>query len=155
MTVLEAALNEPLYYELEKAPGEMSIDDYGNIQWEPGYNDHGTYLVRVLASTDAYYKYNCFDTKIFVVTVEDRSIPPRIESTPVTITKENERYIYDVDAVDDDGPLQTVRLRYFLGQCPEGMEIDTSRGIITWQVPHTAARWTEAQRTVSVIVQDS
>ncbi len=145
------------YYEIEVnddgAEG-ITISDDGHIQWLPGYNAHGTYLVRVLVSTDPYDVYGCFDTEVFQLTVADRNTPPRITSEPVTEAAEGEHYTWRVTAVDDDGPLATARLRFFLQRHPAGMEINPVTGFISWHITQNAAELSEEERTVHLAVID-
>jgi len=58
--------------------------------------------------------------------------PPVIESTPVTTAKEGAVYTYEVKATDLDGDT----LEYSLSVFPEGMNINSSTGVITW-IPTT------------------
>ena len=145
------------YYEIEVnrdgAEG-LTISDDGHIQWLPGYNAHGTYQVRVLVYTDPYDVYGCFDTEVFQLTVADRNTPPRITSEPLTEATEGEHYSWRVTAVDDDGPLATSRLRFFLQQHPAGMEINPVTGFISWYPAQNAAELSEADRTVHLAVVD-
>ena len=53
---------------------------------------------------------------------------PAIDSTPLTSTKVEQVYTYDVNAND----LEDDFLTYSLLTSPEGMTIDSSTGIITW-----------------------
>ncbi len=53
---------------------------------------------------------------------------PVITSVPVTETAVDERYVYDVEAVDEDGN----SLTYSLPTAPFGMTIDADSGLVTW-----------------------
>jgi len=59
--------------------------------------------------------------------------PPQIESTPEDAVMDASGYTYQVVASDADGD----PLSYFLQQAPEGMAVDASSGVISWQPSQT------------------
>jgi hypothetical protein len=56
------------------------------------------------------------------------NVPPTILSTPIITATEDVQYIYDVEAIDNDGDTMT----YSLTTYPTGMEINATTGLITW-----------------------
>ena len=73
--------------------------------------------------------------------------PPEITSEPVTKATEGYLYTYDVEATDPDADSV---LTYYLVTSPEGMEIDSSTGVVRW-VPLSSQTGDNA---VSVKVSD-
>lgn len=71
---------------------------------------------------------------------------PTIDSTPLTSTKVEQVYIYDVNAND----LENDVLTYFLLTYPEGMTIDTVTGVINW----TPIKEQIGEHEVTVNVED-
>ncbi len=63
-----------------------------------------------------------------IMNIVPANFPPRITSEPITNTKVNTQYLYDVDAVDPEGD----RISYSLIRFPEGMAINAATGLITW-----------------------
>ncbi|MBW2980988.1 lamin tail domain-containing protein [Candidatus Woesearchaeota archaeon] len=65
---------------------------------------------------------------IFWVISTSTNYPPEIVSSPVTASKVNEYYSYDVDAIDPDNDVLT----YSLTTSQPGMTINPSSGLINW-----------------------
>jgi len=59
---------------------------------------------------------------------EVENYPPNIISEPLKIAYVGEEYIYNIDAYDVEGDV----LIYSLNIKPQGMEIDSSSGSISW-----------------------
>ena len=106
-------------YSLDSAPSGMSIDSAtGLIQWTPAQAHVGEQSVTVKASDGLGGE----GTQSFTIAVANFNDPPHITSTPPSGTaQEDAAYIYDVEAVDDDGDALT----YALGAAPAGMTIDS------------------------------
>lgn len=71
-----------------------------------------------------------FDTQSFTIDILGNR-PPKIVSDPITDAYVGTKYSYDVDALDADGD----QLVYTLANSPKSMTIDSSTGVIAWDVP--------------------
>ncbi|MCD4719117.1 MAG: putative Ig domain-containing protein, partial [Desulfobacula sp.] len=118
---------DDITYSLSTSPFGMSINAAtGLISWSP--DTAGTYEV----TADITDGNGGNDTQSFVITIEDLPVlnqGPTITSTPVVSAVEGQLYIYDVDATDPDPDDVLV---YSLENPPNGMQIDTSTGLIQW-----------------------
>ncbi|TDX48919.1 putative Ig domain-containing protein [Orenia marismortui] len=63
-----------------------------------------------------------------VVNLYHKNHPPEIISEPGREVIAKQEYIYDVQAVDDNGD----QLIYYLVSAPEGMEINSTTGLVNW-----------------------
>ena len=117
---------DTLTYSLLNSPDLMSIDtSSGLISWHPSEDDIGDVSITVLVEDD---RGGTAD-QVFTLTVaEQQNNDPRITSTPPTSIQANAPYRYDVDAFDADGDT----LEYMLLEAPNGMNIDSNTGVITW-----------------------
>ena len=122
--------DDALRYALLNAPPGMAIDARtGLITWTP--SGSGAYLVTVQV-TDTH---QAAATQSYVLIVTDPRDAPAITSTPITEAAAGQLYRYQVDAVDANGEPLTFRLE----AAPDGMEMDTATGLITW-TPQTHGR---------------
>ena len=105
----------------------MSIDaETGLITWDTTTDNIGNQNVVVQASDSR----GRTDSQVFNLAVIDTppNRPPVFTSTPVVDAAINTEYKYDADALDPDFD----EVNYSLGLAPEGMEIDSETGEITW-----------------------
>jgi VCBS repeat-containing protein len=107
---------------LTTAPEGMSMTAQGLITWTPGNGVTSAQVV--VTAADAAFEV----TQSFGVTVTATNDAPVITSTPVTSAMEDETYRYDVNATDAEGNTLT----YLLTSGPEGMQINSATGEITW-----------------------
>jgi hypothetical protein len=115
-----------LIYELAVSPQGMQINSTaGIISWRPTNAQVGDNSIIVVVSDGE----GGSDTQSFTLIVLNANDDPVITSTPVTDATEDEQYLYDVDAADID---VGDALIYSLMTAPNGMEIDSDNGIITW-----------------------
>ena len=106
-------------YSLDTSPPGMNINGgAGLITWTP--NEIGSYKVAVRAANGIQ------PDAIQTFSIEVGGIAPTITSTPVTTVALGTTYTYDVNAIGN--PSQT----FFLELAPDGMEINTNSGVITW-----------------------
>lgn len=64
---------------------------------------------------------------------EISNVPPVITSIPITNAIQDQLYVYDVEAYDENGD----SLSYGLNNAPNGMSINSTSGLITW-IPSSA-----------------
>ena len=92
--------------------------------WKPTNLDLGSNIINFTVSDGSLA-----DSKIAVINVSSiNNSAPNITSVPKTTAVVNEKYIYDVDAIDIDNDT----LRFSLMTNASGMSIDTLNGIITF-----------------------
>jgi PGF-pre-PGF domain-containing protein len=116
--------NDELIYSLTKAPAGMTINSTtGLINWLPLNEDVGLNNVVVTVSDTILS-----DTQSFTINVENVNDKPIIISTPIITAIQNQLYIYDVDAIDEDDD----KLSYSLIKKPKTMNIDLNTGLINW-----------------------
>ena len=118
--------NDALAYSLPVAPLGMTMTDRV-ITWTPTNADAlaGSHQV-VVSVSDGTFAAN----QSFAVSVANTNDAPVITSVPVTEATEDQPYSYDANAIDEDGPGDT--LIYLLTQAPAGMHIDSVTGLISW-----------------------
>ena len=106
-------------FALAANPDSMTIEsDTGDISWTP--DSVGVFEVLILASNRVVPA----DSQRFEITVFDPS--PKITSVPDTSVLVNELYSYTVEATGDPAPV------FSLLQFPDGMEIDSTSGLVSW-----------------------
>ncbi len=116
---------DQLSYFLDIAPAGMVIDPIsGVITWTPSYNQIACHYVRVKVSDGR----GGYTKQTFGVTVPYGNALPVITSEPIPQAVLGERYEYAVVANDPDGDALT----YSLNQAPEGMTIEGTTGLISW-----------------------
>ena len=117
---------DPLDISLDVAPDGMTLE--GNlVAWTPTANQLGEQPV----SLSVIDGRGGIDEQAFQVQVLTQPVntPPKLLSTPPTVTTPLSLYQYDVEAVDiDRDPLQ-----WSLLQAPHGMSIDPESGHILFQ----------------------
>jgi len=123
-----------LTYALQEAPEGAAIDSAtGVITWTPGETQDGTHQFLVLVSDNG--SPELFDIEDFTVTVNEVNRAPAIAEIADQTTGEMVLFTLDVDASDPDVPANT--LTYSLDAAPEGAEIDSATGVITWSPGET------------------
>jgi parallel beta-helix repeat protein len=136
--------NDLLAYSLKVSPNGMEIDqNTGIITWLPTNDQVGLNDVVV----HVYDGNGGGTAQVFVVTVKNDNDLPIITSEPVTTAIEDKQYIYHVKA--DDVDTDEV-LTYYLEDNPDGMEIESNSGKITW----TPTNDQVGENRVSVLVLD-
>ena len=138
---------DPLTYSLlNDEPQGMTIDpDTGLIEWNPDASQLGKHTVEVRVEDGQ----GGFATQPFTLDVNNRveNQAPSITSTPNTVTNTERVYQYRGTAIDPDGDY----LIWSLAEAPQGMVIDETTGVLSWQP--TAQQIGE--HTVSVQVIDA
>ena len=116
--------NDTLSYILEQFPDGMSIShETGLINWTPTALQIGLHSVKVTA-TDGLLN----SSQDFMINVSNLNDLPIITSIPNQNAVEVQLYSYDVDAFDIDNDT----LSYSLLSKPQGMQINSLNGYITW-----------------------
>jgi len=118
-----------LTYELLVAPSGASIDDTeGMITWNPTSNDLGTQAI-VLQVDDGK---GGIDVQAYILEVGVRdkqaNAAPEFTTTPVDEAAVGIDYIYEAQAIDSDGDALT----YELLSPPDGIDINSDTGMLTW-----------------------
>ena len=117
--------NDALAYSLLESPPGMAINGTnGIISWLPDNGQVGTHNITVSVMDD-----NGSTSQEFALIIANVNDAPAIISSPITIIKSGQTYLYDVDAVDIDGDA----ILYSIVQGPAGMSIDSANGLITWK----------------------
>jgi hypothetical protein len=120
-------VGDKLTYGLTTQPDDMVIDKVtGLLTWTPNNDQVGIHSVVVSVRDDN----SGITTQTFTISVINVNDPPVITSAPENMATEKSLYIYDVLAIDID-PTDDV-LTYSLLSNPEGMEINSKSGAITW-----------------------
>jgi hypothetical protein len=118
--------NDPLTFTLALSSEGMAIDpNTGILIWTPTAAQLGEHQVFVKVSDDL----GGFDLQGFTIVVASENTAPVITSTPVTTVGSNVPYQYQIQAQDDP----TQGLTYILDNAPDGMTLDGTRGLLTWQ----------------------
>jgi len=121
------ANNDDLIYTLSAQPSGLVINNStGQISWTPTNAQIGSNLVTILVSDG----YGGSDSQSFNITVFNVNDLPEIVSEPVTSAIEDKLYSYqlvvsEIDIIDS--------ITYSFQVAPDGMTIDGSTGLITWQ----------------------
>lgn len=133
-----------LTWSLENAPAGMTINAAnGAISWTPTEGIESS-DVTVRVTDNGTNPNNLFDEQSFSITVNPVNDAPSITSSPVVTAVEDELYLYNATATDPDaGDVLT----WSLTEAPEGMNINTGTGQITW-TPREGV--TSAEVTVKV-----
>ena len=134
-------------YHLAEAPAGMTISVMtGEISWFPTNNDLGSHQVAAVATDEE----GLTDTQALTVWVFPvaQNHAPQITTTPLLTLQEGQSYLYDVDAIDQDGDV----LGYTLSNNPNGMSISLLTGEIIWQ-PEIPVQL--GKHSVAVRVQDT
>ncbi len=105
--------------------------DNNIFTWQTSQDNEGTYSF-ILQIFDGF---GGFLEKVFKVIVNpfEGDHTPKITSTPITEARVNRIYQYDVEATDKEND----ELIYSLSIYPEGMQINSQSGLITW-IPNTS-----------------
>jgi VCBS repeat-containing protein len=113
---------DELIYSLASGPETMTMTPSGLVTWTP---EQGTTFAEATFTVSDGIVTTFQSARINVTAVNDA---PVIDSTPITVATEDEAYSYTVTATDVDGDI----LAYSLVESPQGMNIDTATGVITW-----------------------
>ncbi len=120
-----------LTYSLVSGPASMGMtSDTGILTWLP--DTVGVYgvLVRV---TDTFGAYAEQSYTLTVGQAQIANTPPNITSVPETSAILGKAYQYQLVATDSDGD----ELSYFVTTASEGMQLDTSSGLLEWTPTET------------------
>jgi RHS repeat-associated protein len=121
---------DALKYTLGRRPSGMSVDaNTGLITWTPNSTQIGTQIIDVLV-TDAQGAVST-QTYNLVVGINQINQAPTITSQPKFTADINTKYQYQVIATDPENQ----QITYSLTTAPNGMVIDASTGLITWNNP--------------------
>ena len=117
---------DTLTYSIQSGPADATIDPAtGIIDWRP--TETGQFEFEILVE-DGNGGSNVQAYAVDVVAGRDNR-PPVITSSPIRFVETGNDYQYDVNASDSDNdPLQ-----YFLTDAPDGLAIDRTTGLITWE----------------------
>ncbi|KYC34733.1 hypothetical protein WA1_49275 [Scytonema hofmannii PCC 7110] len=122
--------NDPLTYTLATAPVGMTIDSTGKILWtpDPKVNPLGANPVKVQIG-DGRGGIQTQSFSIDVVSTPNRTNnAPTITSIPPLDATVGTTYRYNLTALDPDND----SVAWKLDKAPEGMSIDSERGILVW-----------------------
>src|SRR3989344_552249 len=95
--------------------------------WQTRTGDSGVYNF-IIYALDSFGGTVSSIAKVIVNTIQIMNHNPEITSVPITTTRINTAYRYDVEAIDIDNDALT----YSLNIAPTGMVINPSTGLITW-----------------------
>lgn len=138
----EDADGDRLRYKLVSAHKGFTLDPYSHtLTWQTGFRSAGRHDVK-LSVTDG----KAVVEQRFTLAVHDQNRSPKINSVAPNLVKEGMLYEYQVAASD----LDTDELSYNLIQAPAGMSIESSTGLIQWQVQYEDA----GQHGVEIEVSD-
>lgn len=122
---------EVLTFSLDLYPSNMTIDPAtGLIQWTPS---NAQACIEHTVAVNVTDHLGLYSTQIYSINVSNVNDPPHITSVPVTSAMQDEQYVYDVQASDDDtaNPSDEV-LTFTLASGPAGMGIDPTTGVVLW-----------------------
>ena len=114
---------DPLSYVLQSGPPGMIFSAQGLLSWLPDNDAVGVHQVVVAVSDDSLQAEQAFELE--VLNVNDA---PEIFSVPSPDAVEDQPYLYQVGALDVDGP----PLVYSIPVAPVGMSINQS-GLLRWE----------------------
>jgi RHS repeat-associated protein len=149
-----------LLFSLARAPQGMSVDPmHGNLRWTPTADQLGPHEV-ILEVADPQ---GGRATQRFTIVARNVNTTPLITTTPLANAAVDKLYVYGVGAIDADrDPLSIA-----LVSGPDGMTLDTARGLLKWtptilQVGEHAVeirvqddRGAAATQSYSVVVRDA
>jgi len=116
-------------WEAQTSANWLSFDKNGILQGIPNNWDVGSYFVNI--SFQLGYG-NIIDFTNFTITVINVNDPPMITNHPYYIAKEDENFLLQVEAIDDDLEISVgEKLYYYLEIGPDGMTI-SDNGTIMW-----------------------
>jgi RHS repeat-associated protein len=121
------AENDRLTYALVNGPVGMTIDSTrGIIRWTPTLSQLGTANATVqLTDSNGNSTSQTFGINVTLIV---RNREPLIQSRAQFRARVDAVYQYDVNAIDPEGDAIT----YSLVSGPQGMQIDSASGLITW-----------------------
>ncbi|GEM_PF-6277306 len=128
---------DKLHYSLVSAPGRMTLNSSINsstIRWVPGSSDAGRHTVSISVSDG-----NLSSQQTFYILVNSTNRKPEITSQPATTAKEDQQYIYVIQAADPDNDT----IMFALLQSPPGMELALIEG-------QTALKWLPENKDVGL-----
>ncbi len=138
ITLSTTPSTKPVYYFLDRSPDGMTIDiDTGLIQWTPSYRSQGAEVVRVVASTDSDGYFDCADSEVFNLIVNDRHTAPNVILDPTPFATEGEHFTMSEAVTDEDGDSPH---SFDLINAPSGMWVEPYYGFIQWDPSQIAAQ---------------
>jgi len=118
---------DSISFRLEKGPTGMKVDiKTGIVSWQP-QNTHAGKSYPVIIQAIDNYRAIARQSYTLKVILSNRS--PKLISTAITSIQQNQHYNYQVKATDPDGD----SLQFVLEKSPQGMQIQASSGLVTWQ----------------------
>ncbi len=119
------ANGDAISFSLVSAPTGMTIDSFsGLVSWLPQATDEGIYEIEIQAADSN----GATVIQSYSLAVNQApNNPPSISSAPITSTRADQQYSYQIEATDPDGDV----LAYSLTESPVGMTISVT-GIIVW-----------------------
>ncbi|MEM4397454.1 MAG: putative Ig domain-containing protein, partial [Candidatus Woesearchaeota archaeon] len=126
-------------YDLIESPSGMTISNRGLISWLP--INSGIYNITINVSDG----FNSTIQSFTIYVLEEPNNPPIIISYPNTTIKQNDLFVYEINAYDVDGD----NLSYFLIEAPNNMTL--SNNILSWQTNYNDVGF----HNVLLKVQDS
>ncbi|MEM9804842.1 MAG: putative Ig domain-containing protein [Cyanobacteria bacterium P01_D01_bin.56] len=119
---------DTLSYYLNSGPPGVLIDQTtGELIWSPTNDQAGSYTIEILV-LDGKGK-QATQTFDVLVNAAEPNLSPRFNSVPLAVILTDETYQYQPIVTDPEGDVLTYSLR----QQPNGMIIDETIGLVTWQ----------------------
>ncbi|MEM6402893.1 MAG: putative Ig domain-containing protein, partial [Cyanobacteria bacterium P01_D01_bin.116] len=153
--------NDTITYNAENLPSNASLDaKTGLLTWKPNYSQAGLYENITIIATDG----NKQSSQTFSIEVENTNRAPVIIPLPTQIARENERLIFNLNAIDYDveGVLFSP-----ITELPQGAIFDTRTGDFNWKPTYnqsgqykltfkvTDAAGAIGKRDVNILITDS
>lgn len=125
--------NDTITYLAKNLPQNASLDaKTGLLTWKPNYSQAGLYENITIIATDG----NLQSEQIFSIEVENTNRSPVIIPLPTQTARENERLIFNLNAVDYD--VEGVVFSP-ISNLPEGATFDTRTGVFNWKPDYNQA----------------
>ncbi|MGB7378807.1 MAG: putative Ig domain-containing protein, partial [Rivularia sp. (in: cyanobacteria)] len=125
--------NDTITYLAKNLPQNASLDaKTGLLTWKPNYSQAGLYENITIIATDG----NLQSEQIFSIEVENTNRSPVIIPLPTQTARENERLIFNLNAVDYD--VEGVVFSP-ITDLPEGATFDTRTGVFNWKPDYNQA----------------
>jgi len=121
--------NDQLSFTVDETQGTppegLSLNpDTGEITWIPDYTQAGTYTFTVVISDS----HTSIEAEITITVSNVNRGPDASDQVAPALDEGGDGYVYDIIATDPDGDA----LDYSSTNMPEGMELDSGTGRLTW-----------------------